>query len=65
MDIIITSDKSSLEVITTDCYTGEGTDDLTISVYNSLCNDSSHISLNVDEVRELRDYLNEYLQDYE
>jgi hypothetical protein len=63
MDIIITSDESSLEVITTDSYTREGTEDLTISVYNKICNDSSHISLNDDEVRELRDYLTEWLQD--
>lgn len=63
MDIIITSDNSSLEVITVDAHTGEGTGDLTIAIYNNLCRDSSHISLNDDEVRELRDLLNEWLQE--
>ena len=56
-------DKSELEVITTDSYTGEGTEDLTISIYNSLCKDSSSINLNKDEVRRLRDELNDWLED--
>lgn len=63
MEKITTSDESILEVITTDFYTGEGTDDLTISIYNKICNDSTHINLNKDEVRKLRDELNEWLDD--
>ena len=38
---IKTFDKSTLEIITIDSYTGEGTDDLTIHIYNSLCKDSA------------------------
>jgi hypothetical protein len=60
---INTSDKSELEVITTDNYTGEGTEDLTISIYNSLCKNSAHINLNDYEVRKLRDELTEWLQE--
>lgn len=60
---ITTFDKSKLEVITTDSYTGEGTEDLTIHIYNSLCKDSSYINLNDEEVRKLRDRLNDWLEE--
>ena len=60
---IIQHDKSELEVITTDYYTGEGTENLCISIHNNLCKDSSFIYLNKDEVRMLRDELNEWLED--
>jgi len=60
---IVTENKSDLEVITTDSYTGEGTEHLTIFIYNSLCKDSSYINLNEDEVRQLRDRLNEWVDD--
>ncbi|MCK0126817.1 hypothetical protein MWU76_20680 [Gelidibacter sp. F2691] len=60
---IKTSDKSTLQVITTDSYTGEGTDDLTIDIYNNLCKDSSRINLDKEEVRKLRDELNEWLDE--
>jgi hypothetical protein len=63
MEKITTSSESTLEVITIDSYTGEGTNDLTISIYNKICNDSAHINLNEDEVRRLRDELNEWLDD--
>lgn len=63
MEKITTSDESTLEVITIDSFTGEGTDDLTISIHNKTCNDSAHINLNEDEVRRLRDELNEWLDD--
>jgi hypothetical protein len=63
METIKTSDESTLEVITIDSYTGEGTEDLTISIYNKICKDSAHINLNNDEVRKLRDELNEWLDD--
>ena len=63
METIKTSDESTLEVITVDSYTGEGTEDLTISIYNKMCKDSAHINLNYDEVRKLRDELNEWLDD--
>lgn len=56
-------DKSTLEVITTDSYTGEGTDDLTIDIYNNLCKDSAHINLNREEVIKLRNELNEWLDE--
>lgn len=63
METIKTSDESTLEVITIDSYTGEGTENLTISIYNKMCKDSAHINLNDDEVRKLRDELNEWLED--
>jgi hypothetical protein len=63
METIKTSDESTLEVITIDSYTGEGTEDLTISIYNKICKDSAHINLTNDEVRKLRDELNEWLDD--
>lgn len=63
METIKTNNESTLEVITINSYTGEGTNDLTISIYNKICNDSSHINLNEDEVRVLRDELNEWLDD--
>jgi hypothetical protein len=63
METIKTSDESTLEVITIDSYTGEGAEDLTISIYNKICKDSAHINLNNDEVRKLRDELNEWLDD--
>lgn len=59
--IITTSDKSTLETITTDSYTGEGTDFFTISIYNKLCKDSAHINLDMEEVIKLRDELNELI----
>jgi hypothetical protein len=60
---IKTEDKSTLEVITTDSYTGEGTDYLTIDIYNNLCKDSAHIGLEKEEVIKLRDELNEWLNE--
>jgi hypothetical protein len=63
METIKTSDESILEVITIDSYTGEGTENLTISIYNKMCKDSAHINLNDDEVRKLRDELNQWLDD--
>ena len=63
MEKIKTSDESTLEVITIDSYTGEGTENLTISIYNNVCKDSAHINLDDDEVRKLRDELNEWLDD--
>ena len=60
---IKTEDKNMLEVITTDSYTGEGLDYLKIYVYNSLCKDNSYIDLNNEEVRKLRDKLNEWLEE--
>lgn len=62
METIKTSDESTLEVITIDSYTGEGTENLTISIYNKMCKASSHINLNDDEVRKLRDELNQWLE---
>lgn len=61
---IITDCKSELEIITTNSYTGEGTDDLTISIYNKLCCDSSYINLNEEEVRKLLTELSEWLDDH-
>jgi len=63
MEIIKTSDESTLEVITIDPYTEEGAEKLTILIYNNMCKDSAHINLNDDEVRKLRDELNEWLDD--
>ena len=60
---IKTDDKSTLEVITTDSHTGEGTEDLTIHIYNSLCKDSSYINLNDEQVKKLRDELNDWLDE--
>lgn len=55
-------DRSTLEVITTDSWTGEGTEFLTINIYNNLCGDNSYINLNDEEVRKLRDELTEWLE---
>ena len=60
---IIQEDKSKLEVNTTDLFTGEGTDCITISITNTLCNDSAHINLNEDEARKLMHSLKEWLED--
>jgi hypothetical protein len=61
--ILITNDDSTLEVITTDSLSGEGTGLFTISIYNEMCKDSAHINLEEDEARKLRDELNEWLDD--
>jgi len=56
---IKTQDWGSIELITTDLYTGEGTDDLRLEIDSSYC--SAWIHLTDDEVRKLRDELNEWL----
>lgn len=63
MDDIKTIDGSTLEVTTTDSYTGEGTDDFTISIYNNLCKDSAYINLYEDDAIKLRNALNDWLED--
>ena len=63
MSKITTINKDTIEVTTTDSYTGEGTENITISIFNKLCNDSSHINLNEDEARLLRDRINEWLEE--
>lgn len=60
---IVQEDKSELEVETVDSFTGEGTECFTISIFNSMCNESAHIHLNDDEARLLRDRLNEWLDE--
>lgn len=60
---IKTEDNNTLEVTTTDSYTGEGLELLRIDIYNSLCKDHSYIDLTDDEVRELRDKLNNWLEE--
>jgi hypothetical protein len=60
---ITTESKDTIEVITIDSYTGEGAEEITISINNKLCRDSSSIDLNESEVRRLRDLLNEWLEE--
>ncbi len=59
---ITTKREDTIEVITIDYYTGEGLDELNISIYNKLCGDLANICLNESEVRKLRDLLNEWIQ---
>lgn len=58
---INTQDNGKLDVITIDNITGEGTDDIRIEIDSRYC--SAWIHLTDDEVRQLRDELNEWLQD--
>ena len=58
---IKTQDNGKLDVITIDNITGEGTDDIRIEIDSIYC--SAWIHLTDDEVRQLRDELNEWLQD--
>ena len=60
---IKTEDKNTLEVTTTDSFTGEGLELLRIDIYNSLCKDHSYIDLNEEEVKKLRDRLNDWLDE--
>lgn len=60
---IITENKDTIEVITIDSYTGEGTENITISIENKICRDSSLIDLNKDEARQLIDLLNEWIEE--
>ena len=58
---INTQDNGTLEVITVDSFTGEGTDDLRLVINSIHC--SAWIHLNDDEARKLRDELNEWLEE--
>lgn len=58
---IKTQDWGNIELITTDSYTGEGTVDLRLEIDSEYC--SAWIHLTDDEVRELRDELNEWLDE--
>lgn len=60
---IVQEDKSELEVETVDSFTGEGTGYFTISIINRMCNDSAHIDLSEDEALQLRDRLNDWIDD--
>lgn len=60
---IKTENKNKLEITTTDYYTGEGLELLRVDIYNSLCKDHSYIDLNEEEVKKLRDRLNEWLDE--
>ena len=56
---ITTEENDKLEVITTDSFTGEGMDDLRLEIDSKYC--SAWIHLGEEEVRQLRDELNEWL----
>ncbi len=58
---IHTENNEKLEVITMDYYTGEGTDDIRLEIDSEHC--SAWIHLNKEEARQLRDELNEWLDD--
>jgi hypothetical protein len=58
---IKTRNWGNIELITTDSYTGEGTDDLRLEIDSKYC--SAWIYLTDDEVRILRDELNEWLDE--
>lgn len=58
---IKTQDWGNIELITTDSHTGEGTDDLRLEIDSKYC--SAWINLTDDEVRKLRDELNEWLDE--
>lgn len=58
---ITTEENDKLEVITTDSFTGEGTDDLRLEIDSKYC--SAWIHLNEEEVRQLINELSEWLDD--
>lgn len=61
MTTIQTKFEGKIELTTTDNITGEGTDDIRIDIESEYC--SAWISLNDKEVKQLRDALNEWLDD--
>jgi hypothetical protein len=61
MSTITTEGNDKLEVITIDNITGEGTDDLRLEIDSKYC--SAWIHLGEEEVRQLRDELNEWLNE--
>ena len=58
---IKTKDDAILSVITIDYITGEGTNDIRIEIDSKYC--SAWIHLNENEAKELRNELNEWLDD--
>jgi len=61
MEVIITENNETLSIITTDSFTGEGTDDLRLEIDSKYC--SAWIHLTDYEVIKLRDRLNEWIDD--
>jgi len=58
---INTENYGKLEVITIDSITGEGTDDIRLEIDSPYC--SAFIHLTDEEAKQLRDELNEWLDD--
>ena len=58
---IKTENWGNIELITTDSYTGEGTDDLRLEIESKYC--SAWIHLEYEKVKQLRDELNEWLDE--
>lgn len=56
---IKTQDYGTIEIITIDAHTGEGTNDLRLEIHSKYC--SAWIHLQEDEAMKLRDELNEWL----
>ena len=65
MDRIKSNDESTIDVCSQDNYTGEGLDNVIISIYNKTCNDSSHICLEFEEIKRLIEILKEHIVDFE
>lgn len=62
MSFTITTEFSgNLELTTTDGITGEGTEDIRLEIDSKYC--SAWIHLNEKEAKQLRDELNEWLDD--
>lgn len=58
---IKTKDLGDIKLITTDCYTGEGTDDLRLEIDSKYC--SAWISLDYNQVKKLIKELNEWIDE--
>ena len=58
---IKTKDCGDIKLITTDWYTGEGTDDLRLEIDSKYC--SAWISLDCNQVKKLIKELNEWIDE--
>ena len=59
--IIKTENYGSLELITTDSHTGEGTGDIRLEIESIYC--SAWIHLEYSEIKKLRDELSNWLEE--
>ena len=63
MNELIKTQNGTIGIITTDNYTGEGTEDLRLEIENKVTFECSHIDLDIFEAIHLRDILNEWIDD--